>query len=355
VAEKTLYEELARHLDQGIIGSPPSPALIGILEVLFPEREARIAVRLPFADQTLAELTELFPEEKDALEGLLDRMARRGTVFTSQRPGEERIYRLLPSVVGWAETPFWPGKETEETRKLSPLWLAYRNEAFGEELARGGVPPVRVIPLNENLPDTSQVVLYEDLESLVERQSYRAVAHCGCRMMRKSVGEGCDHSQENCLHFGDMGRYMVEHGMAREITAAETMKILRDAHEEGLVHNTDNVDAGGVISTICNCCGCCCVFLDTKKSMGLHTFSTSSYFAHMDEDVCTACGNCEERCPMNAITVDEISVVDEEVCIGCGVCIPTCSSGAAHLIRRPEAVVPPDIPTFLGARIKAAG
>ena len=70
MAETELYEELARHLDQGIIGSPRSPALIGILEVLFPEEEARIAVRLPFMDQTLAQLKELFPEEEDGLEAL---------------------------------------------------------------------------------------------------------------------------------------------------------------------------------------------------------------------------------------------------------------------------------------------
>ena len=30
------YEALAKHLDQGVVGSPPSPALMGILEILFP-------------------------------------------------------------------------------------------------------------------------------------------------------------------------------------------------------------------------------------------------------------------------------------------------------------------------------
>ena len=35
-----LYEELAAHLDQGIVGSPKSPALIEILKILFPGEEA---------------------------------------------------------------------------------------------------------------------------------------------------------------------------------------------------------------------------------------------------------------------------------------------------------------------------
>jgi len=280
---------------------------------------------------------------------------KRGTVFTSQRPDGEREYRLLPSVVGWAETPFWPGKQTEETRALSPLWLEYRKEAFGEELARGGMPVVRVIPITQTLPDTSEVVPYENLEPLVQQQSYHAVAHCPCRLMRRSVGEGCDHSLQNCLHFGEMGRYMVEHGMAREITPGETMTILENAHAEGLVHITDNVDAGGHLSTICNCCGCCCIFMDTRKNLGLHTFSTSNYFAEMDQEMCIACGNCEDRCPMKAIAVDDTAVVDRKRCIGCGVCIPTCSSGGAHLVKRLEAKPPPALGDFVTARFKMAG
>jgi hypothetical protein len=100
-----LYEDLAKHLDQGIVGTPKSPALIEILKILFPVEEAKIALRLPMQNKTLLELMESFPEE-DTLEDILDRMAKRGTVFTSKKPGQERKYRILPSVVGWAETPF---------------------------------------------------------------------------------------------------------------------------------------------------------------------------------------------------------------------------------------------------------
>jgi hypothetical protein len=42
-----LYEDLAKHLDQGIVGTPKSPALIEILKILFPVEEAEIAVKLP--------------------------------------------------------------------------------------------------------------------------------------------------------------------------------------------------------------------------------------------------------------------------------------------------------------------
>ena len=120
MTEKELYQKLAKHLDQGIVGAPASPALIGILEILFPAEEAKVAAKLPMQNQTLAELEELFPEVGDSLEAILSRMVRRGTVFTSRRPGGDRKYRLLPSVVGWAETPFWEGKDSEDRRKLAP-------------------------------------------------------------------------------------------------------------------------------------------------------------------------------------------------------------------------------------------
>ena len=48
-----LYEDLARHLDQGIVGTPKSPALIEILKILFPVAEAEFAVRMPMQNKTL--------------------------------------------------------------------------------------------------------------------------------------------------------------------------------------------------------------------------------------------------------------------------------------------------------------
>ena len=105
MADGSIYERLAQHLDQGIVGAPESQSLLEILKILFPPEEAGIAVKLPMEDKTLAELQELFPEVVDSLGDFLTAMAKRGTVFTSQRPGQERKYRLLPSVVGWAETP----------------------------------------------------------------------------------------------------------------------------------------------------------------------------------------------------------------------------------------------------------
>ena len=75
-----LYEKLAHHLDQGIVGAPTSPALLEILRILFPLEEGRVALKLTMQNQTLAELMESFPELGDSLEEVLERMAGQGTV-----------------------------------------------------------------------------------------------------------------------------------------------------------------------------------------------------------------------------------------------------------------------------------
>src|SRR4030042_2759075 len=103
MANAALYERLALHLDQGIMGAPRSPALMDILHILFPEGEAEIALRLPMENKSLSELKAMYPEHPD-IEEKLNRMVERGTVFTSRKVGREPVYRLMPSVVGWAET-----------------------------------------------------------------------------------------------------------------------------------------------------------------------------------------------------------------------------------------------------------
>jgi electron transport complex protein RnfB len=350
--KKTLYENLARHLHQGIIGAPMSSALMGILEIMFTEEEAEIACRLPFENKTLENLKELFPDKSESLESILAGMAKNGTVFTQQKPGKERKYRLLPTVVGWAEAPYWAGINTEKARKLAPLWIKYRDEGFGQELARN-IPTVRVIPIDQSLKNKSEILQFDQLKEKLGTLSYFAVSKCPCRQMMTYVGKGCDHSLENCLHFNDMGRYVVEQGMGREITGEEALRILEEADREGLVHSCENLD--GYLSMICNCCGCCCVFLQTQNMLGLKMISSSNYISCVDEETCIGCGTCEERCPMAAITVGEgeVAYVDPGRCIGCGICVPTCPSEAVSLVRRQTITPPPDIAEFLSKRYLA--
>lgn len=46
--------------------------------------------------------------------------------------------------------------------------------------------------------------------------------------------------------------------------------------------------------------------------------------AHVDVSKCTGCGDCESRCPFNAIIVDVVAYVNEDICTGCGICASFC-------------------------------
>jgi ferredoxin len=53
--------------------------------------------------------------------------------------------------------------------------------------------------------------------------------------------------------------------------------------------------------------------------------------AVIDVEKCTACGNCAEVCPVDAITVDEKAKVDADTCVDCGTCVDECPVDAISM------------------------
>jgi electron transport complex protein RnfB len=350
-----VYRKLREKLDMFPIGFPESDDAYEILKTLYSPEEAELALRLPMLNKSLNDLAAEIDEDPKELQEKLDSMAAGGTVFVMERDGT-RYYRLLPSVEGFSETPFWPGKETEKTKKLAPLWRKYFDDKFARELGDRSQTIMRVIPIHSSISNESQVTPYEDLVELLKQNKYFAVASCPCRLYAKATGDGCDHSLEVCFHFDSMGRYMVEQGMGRELSREETLTILKKCNEEGLVHTTYNSE--GKVGTICNCCSCCCIFFRALKEHNLPgAFARSNYVSKVDPELCSACETCADRCPVDAITVDDFAVVDSNRCIGCGVCYPTCPTEAIELVRRPddEMTLLPDRQTWVMDLLKEKG
>jgi NAD-dependent dihydropyrimidine dehydrogenase PreA subunit len=344
MSDSHVFDALVDHLNSMPIGAPKTPELIEILKVLYTDKEAELALKLPFLPMTIDGLADRTGMDRESLQGMLERMASKGTV-AAETLGDQRVYRLLPSVVGFSETPFWPGKRTPEAEKLAKLWRVYARDAFFHEV--GGLsetPMTRVIPMEASLSDPRKVSDCERVADLVRGTSYQAVAHCPCRLMKDYAGEGaCSHSTENCLHFGTMGRYMVERGMARQIGIDETLDILKRSNEEGLVHITGNYQ--GELQTICNCCKDACVFLTGLLAMGeKNMFARSNYVSRVNEDTCVLCGTCADRCPVDAISLNGAAQVDSDKCIGCGVCYPTCTTESISLVPRPQEEQRPVLP-----------
>ena len=161
---------------------------------------------------------------------------------------------------------------------------------------------------------------------------------------------GCSSPLEVCLHFGRLGHYIVESGLGREITHIETKEILKQAAEAGLVHAISNWDEGG--DTICNCCKCCCLFFEAYHVLKHDkSHDVSNYRVRTHAQTCKACGLCVERCPMEALHLEEsaeatnkkgkAAVLEPDKCIGCGVCVYKCPTESLILERRETTQAPP--------------
>jgi len=345
-----VYEMLREKLDKAPVGLPKTVSGVEkeILSALFNEEEAKIAVQMPFVRFTAEMLAERTGKSLEYIEKILEEMTKKGTVWKGEKDGKI-YYRLFPVIVGFAEMPFLsgPGRDARQ-EKLAPLWAKYRKEGFLDELGDREHSILRALPEKDTISKKSVILPYEDAERLVRERDYHAVGYCPCRIIARLIGEGCRHSLEVCLHFGSLGKYMVEHGYARKITADEAIEILKKSNREGLVHVTER--SKGPISTICNCCSDCCVFFRAiHEAKHPKTIAHSSYQASVDASKCLACGICMLRCPMKAIRVKvnrEPANVDVQRCIGCGVCVPTCPVEAMELVEREEHVEWPDHLTY---------
>ena len=110
----------------------------------------------------------------------------------------------------------------------------------------------------------------------------------------------CQKPIGNCLHFDALGRYCVENGLGREMTRAETEQILKESADADLVHGISNWREKP--DTICNCCSCCCLWMEAYHKLGDHkSLDASNYKLKVKSETCNACGLCVKRCPMDAI------------------------------------------------------
>nr|MBC7243949.1 4Fe-4S binding protein [Chloroflexota bacterium] len=74
----------------------------------------------------------------------------------------------------------------------------------------------------------------------------------------------------------------------------------------------------------------------SKNMLSMEQYDRETrYFAYCERDICVACGQCENVCIYDAITLmDKKPVIGREKCDGCGLCASVCRVGAIKLQRR---------------------
>jgi dissimilatory sulfite reductase (desulfoviridin) alpha/beta subunit len=140
--------------------------------------------------------------------------------------------------------------------------------------------------------------------------------------------------------------FVLEHHptQCRRLTKEEALDLLKAEHERGHVHAAWFKDAClDRFFAICNCCKCCCGGIQAMVRHGIPMMASSGYVAHVDQSLCCGCGQCQEACPFDAVSVNGKAAVQREDCVGCGVCVGKCPEGAASLGRDPSKGVPLDV------------
>lgn len=344
-----IYEQLRQRLATNPVGAPPSEAFDDILRILFTPDEATLALSLTFLPQPVDRIADKTGLSMETVRGTCETMADKGVIFSREKKGDMG-YCLLPAIPGLFEFPFMGGGGTPMHERLGTLWETYHMESQGMEFASSPTPLMRVLPVEESVTGHGEVLPYEVITRMMEKNHTFALAECACRVSRGE--EACDKPTDVCLLFDGMARFLIDRKHAREITREEAHATLLRAEEAGLVHTTNN--SQDRLNLICNCCGCCCTILTCRTKLDApHPFSTSQWFARVDETECTGCGICaDERCMLDAIdTTGDTASIDEEKCIGCGLCVSSCPAEAIAMEKRATPPPLPETGSQLGSQV----
>ncbi len=338
-----IYIRLAKHLEKLIMGYPFSDALIDLLKETYTPVEAQVAVAIPnhllplqVVDvETIVKKSEL---PSQTVITALKSLSEKNMIYSSSRKNGGRGYSLLQVGYGMPQTFFWEGKQDEHARRMAKLVLKYFTIATTREVY-GGVKTktYKYSPAGLAIDIPIQGVLpHEQMKTIVASATKIAVAHCPCRMSAKILGRtDCEHSLEVCFKYDEMAQFVIDKGLAREVSKDETRHILKKCEEDGLVHMVDNVQ--GEIKHTCNCCGHYCwnVGIIRRRKIPRDVLMDVYFTRVTESDACIGCGACEEICPVDAVVIDDnLAKVEHNWCIGCGVCAIPCPTGAITLTRR---------------------
>jgi ferredoxin len=326
-----VYERLRARLDELAVGLPQTENQIEIklLKRLFTETEAEFFVQLHPLLEAPDDVASRLGRDPAEVAELMEQMAKKGLLFR-KRDGERVRYAAVPYVVGIFEFQVRT-MDAEFARDNEQ----YFEEAFLANAQSFKTPVLRTVPINRKIVAEWPIAPYEDVLQIIEGHEKIAITPCVCRTQTKLAGHDCDKPHDNCFSFGSHADYYVENGMGRYISKEEARQIVIRNEEAGLVMQPFNSQKVG---GMCSCCGDCCGMLRSlKKQQNPAEAVQSNYYARVDEELCTGCETCVDRCQMVAVeVVDGISAVLLNRCIGCGLCVTTCPTEAIQLVKKAD-------------------
>ncbi|MBD3337795.1 MAG: 4Fe-4S dicluster domain-containing protein [Candidatus Lokiarchaeota archaeon] len=348
---KNLWYKLARAIIKaGKLPIPIAEKLYELLKLLITEDQAKFLLifnKKPALN--IHEIEERVEMDHESIKKMLDELMRNGIITgTFSESNKVMVYRLKPPFPGIFEAQFMRGETGIKQKKIAKIF-----EELFEEWSIGiqknyenmvdafkRAPPItRTIPVSQEIEiGIESVIPMEKVNNIIDKNEHVAVTNCYCRHEKILLKDPCklNATVRNCFLFGKNAQFSIEYGFAEPISKYKAKEILKEAEAYGLVHKAFHIhqDPERAEDAICNCCKCCCgtYQLHYKGVAPIHTLS--SYTVKLNEKNCVGCGTCVEKCPMEAITLqNDLAILEMSRCVGCGVCVHQCPNEAIELER----------------------
>lgn len=370
------YKKAARVIVKaGVFPFPINDTMLKILKKLITEEDLDLVLAFKRkTSQTIEQLKQSSKLSEEQIQIHTKSLAKKGLIFNQSSSAGIMVYRLMPLLmVGAFEYTFMKKiKFTEEEKEIAKLFAQLFQEYSGfiqdnydtiapifEDLRpydrtvsilnKNVSGEEILISINEEIEaPEEQIIPTQEVEVIIKKFDDIAVGHCFCRHHHDLLKNPCKitNLRETCFSFGKSARYTSEQGFARMISKDEALQILKKSEESGLVHKAihPHSDITKVETSICNCCKCCCGTLDWWRIGMTALINWTNFLSNIDSSLCIGCGTCVEKCPVDAIQLnnDNIAEVNTLYCIGCGVCAHFCSENAISLLEGMRKVyVPP--------------
>lgn len=338
------YEKILENMreypnDIPMVDGKVSKVFREFIKLLFTPKEAEIAQYLSVKPQSVRAIAKKAGRDKEEIRKILEEMTENGII---QDIGGYSYFVAMAHLLNMG----FKNKKTYE--RLGKRGAELYQQFFIEEKyykryesSDAGTSLTRIVPIEASVDHQSLISNYEEIHGIIDSCfGPIVITDCPCRNRTENLGirECTDEFpiEGSCFQVGLFGKYFLRRGEGRELSREEAHELVDKLAKLGLVFTVAN-SKSPMHQVICCCCTCCCAMLRGMtrfEDKNENCTAKSNYISKVNQDLCIGCGKCAERCPFEAIKIEnEKSVVESNKCYGCGVCAVTCPTEAIKLHR----------------------
>lgn len=335
IAKKLKFKSQSYPMDAN---GEPTEKYLEYLSLMYDPEIAVLVQHLPVFPKTtsIVKFAREVGMDKNELIKKVENLTKRGFIIKLGRSYAQPM-RLFVYDIPFILKENYKREDIKKFAELSRKFFVDDKYYKTWQTSRKGIPRFRVLTVSEEIEPEKEIMPIEEVYKIIDKWDDFAIIPCPCRQRKEVEGiRECKgkYPIHNCTLLGPYAKAVLEMGdpVIKSATREEIKKLTKEASEVGLVHCTDNTAENTTI--LCACCECCCGMLGgLTRFDNPRAIARANYVSLINEEKCTGCETCLERCKFNAITIDGVAHVDRDKCIGCGLCAVTCPSNAITMAR----------------------